>query len=95
MIVWGVPRERLKEVAGVISASPFVSHCYARKAQPSWPYNLYAMVHATADEECGKIAADLSLALGIHDYRLLFTVREFKKVSPQYFGQRSSEETSL
>ena len=95
MVVWLVPEQRVEEAAGVIASSPAVSHCYERETVPTWPYNLYAMLHAGTREQCERVAAELSRAIGIDDYRLLFSVREFKKGSPEYFGWHSGNDTEI
>jgi len=89
MAVWRVPEERVEEAAKEIACSPAVSHCYERESRPMWPYNLYAMVHAKTRQQCEKLAADISRTIRTNDNRLLFSVREFKKVSPVYFSSRS------
>jgi DNA-binding Lrp family transcriptional regulator len=85
MAVWEVPEEKIDEAARAIISSSAVSHCYHRQACPSWPFNLYAMIHGKTREECERVASDLSRATGIQKPRLLFSVREFKKSSPTYF----------
>ena len=85
MAVWVVADEKIDEAAQAIISSSAVSHCYQRQACPSWPFNLYAMVHGKTREECERVASDLSRTIGIQKPRLLFSVREFKKSSPTYF----------
>jgi DNA-binding Lrp family transcriptional regulator len=89
MVVWRVPEERVEEAARTIVASPLVSHCYEREMQPTWPYNLYAMLHARTIQQVEDVVADLTQAIGGEKCRLLFSTREFKKVSPEYFVRRS------
>jgi hypothetical protein len=43
------------------------------------------MIHAGDREACQAIAEDLSRRTGIPDYILLFSQRELKKTSMQYF----------
>ncbi len=85
MGAWRVPEERIEAVGEVMAASPSVSHCYRRDPSAHWPYNLYTMIHAGDQETCRAIAADLSRRSGISDYLLLFSRRELKKTSMQYF----------
>jgi siroheme decarboxylase len=85
MGAWRVPETRITEVGEIMAASPSVSHCYRRNPNAHWPYNLYTMIHAGDRETCQAIAEDLSRQTGISDYILLFSRRELKKTSMQYF----------
>lgn len=73
------------DIAGRKLASiPQVSHCYERKANPLWPYNLFAMIHGHNREVCQDIVSMVSVELGLKDYVLLFSTREFKKTRVNY-----------
>ncbi|MDI6632194.1 MAG: Lrp/AsnC family transcriptional regulator [Thermoanaerobacteraceae bacterium] len=87
MIVWKVPPERLDEVGRILASFPEVTHCYERETAPDWPYNLYTMVHRPYREESLAIAVRLSEAVGIKDYRVLFSTQELKRSNPQYFTE--------
>jgi len=43
------------------------------------------MVHGKDEEDCRRIAMQISKKTGIQDYRLLFSKREHKKSSMTYF----------
>ena len=62
-----------------------VTHCYRRDPAPTWPYNLYTMVHAADEATCHAIAKKISQATAVKDYTLLFSRKELKKTSMQYF----------
>ncbi|MDK2892724.1 siroheme decarboxylase subunit beta [Methanohalophilus sp.] len=79
MCVWNVPDEKVEEVGKIMSSFPEVTHCYERPRYPNWPYNMYTMVHSYNRNECIEIAKKISEAVGIDDYSLLFSEREFKK----------------
>lgn len=85
MVVWNCPAERIDDCGLVLASHPEVSHCYHRPGYPGWPYNLYAMVHGRSGEECRKMADKLGGAIGLHDYRILFSTREFKKIRLKLF----------
>ncbi len=85
MIVWIVPEERIDEVGFRLASYPQVSHCYRRPVYPSWPYNLYTMVHARSRDVCESIASEMSAQVGIKDYTILFSTREFKKERVRYY----------
>lgn len=85
MVVWNVPEDRVDEAGAKLAAFPQVSHCYRRPVYPDWRYNLFSMVHARTLAAAEKIAEEMSRALGIEDYKILFSSREFKKERVKYF----------
>jgi DNA-binding Lrp family transcriptional regulator len=84
MIVWQAPEDRIEEIGQALAGHSEVTHCYQRPPFPGFPYNLYAMVHGRSRQECEEIARRLSEQVGLEDYRILFSTREFKKASPSY-----------
>jgi DNA-binding Lrp family transcriptional regulator len=85
MIVWMVPEDKIDEVGYKLASFAQVSHCYRRPVYPDWPFNLFSMIHARTIEAAKKIAIELSNFVGINDYKILFSSREFKKERVQYF----------
>src|ERR671919_2436714 len=85
MVVWQVPENRVDEVGFRFAAFPQVSHCYRRPVYPDWRFNLFSMVHARTLQAAEKIAAEMSETVGIKDYHILFSSREFKKERVKYF----------
>jgi DNA-binding Lrp family transcriptional regulator len=85
MVVWLVPDEKIEELGKVMSAFPEVTHCYHRKPQRDWKYNLYTMVHGDNEEAVHQIAQRISHKTGMQEYALLFSQKEFKKTSMHYF----------
>ena len=85
MIVWRVPEERIEQVGAQLGAFPQVSHCYQRPVYPDWPYNVFSMVHCKSNGEAQKIAAEIESQIDVHDYKILFSSREFKKTRVEYF----------
>src|SRR5574341_1023549 len=87
MIVWKVPEEKIDETGAKLAEFPQVSHCYRRPIYPDWPYNLFSMVHARSEEAAKKMGVEMSKIIGITDYRILFSSREFKKDRVKYFEE--------
>lgn len=85
MCGWAVPAEKVEEVGSIMAAFREASHVYLRPTYPDWPYNLFTMLHGKSPEELEKVAAEISKATGITDYKLLYSTREFKKTSMKYF----------
>lgn len=82
MAVWDVDDTRVDELGERIARLPGVSHCYRRGRQPpSWPYNLFVMLHGARRDEVRAQAAELDALIGpaarTHD--ILFSTRILKK----------------
>jgi DNA-binding Lrp family transcriptional regulator len=85
MVVWHVPEDVIDEVGSKLAAFPQVSHCYRRPVYPDWRFNLFSMVHARSLAAAEKMAEEMSQVIGITDYQILFSSREFKKERVKYF----------
>lgn len=85
MVVWHVPEESIDEVGSKLAAFPQVSHCYRRPVYPDWRFNLFSMVHARSLAAAEKMAEEMSQVIGVKDYQILFSSREFKKERVKYF----------
>lgn len=85
MVAWQVEEERIDEVGRKMASSGRVSHCYRRNPTPEWQYNLYTMIHAKDEASCMEIARNLAEKAGVDKYNLLFSRKELKKTSMQYF----------
>ncbi len=86
MSVWRVPdREKAREVAQALMSYKEITHCYERPSYPTWPYNLFGMMHCETFERCEEIAREVSEKTGITEYRLLLSTKEYKKESLRYF----------
>ena len=87
MGVWSCPDDRVEEVGPIMASFKEVSHCYERPSAPTWPANLYTMIHGHSRQECVEIAERIREATGLPEPRLLYSVKEFKKTSMKYFGE--------
>ncbi len=85
MVAWRVPQERVEEVGELMASFPQASHVYQRPVYPDWPYNLFTMLHGKNREEVEETTKEISTRTAIPDYTILYSLREFKKVSMRYF----------
>ena len=85
MVVWNIPEEKIDEVGRAMASFREVTHCYHRRPQRDWKYNLFTMVHGAGEEECRQIAQKISKATAMTDYQLLFSRKELKKTTMRYF----------
>jgi DNA-binding Lrp family transcriptional regulator len=92
MAAWQVDESRIEEVGNTMAGFRAVSHCYRRNPTDRWPYNLYTMIHAADRESCRQTAKTMAEAAGIDRYTLLFSIRELKKTSMQYFSMDEEDD---
>lgn len=85
MVAWEVPKEKIEEAGKAMAGFNEVTHCYYRRPQKTWKYNLYTMIHGNTRKECHEIALRMSEQTGIKEYVLLFSEKEFKKTSMEYY----------
>lgn len=85
MVVWHVPEERIDDAGFKLAEFPQVSHCYRRPIYSDWRFNLFSMVHARSLQAAEKMAEEMSETIGVKDYQILFSSREFKKERVKYF----------
>ena len=86
MVAWKLDEDRVEEVGRTMASLQQVSHCYRRSPNGDWPYNLYTMVHATDEAACRETARQMATKAGVTEYTLLFSRKELKKTSMQYFS---------
>jgi len=91
LVAWRVPEKDLSGIGKKMASNRQVSHCYARTPAPSWPYNLYTMIHGKTPEDCVRTAARLAAATGIADYQMLFSETELKKTTMRYFKEEAGD----
>ena len=85
MVAWRVDEEKVEKTGNIMAGFQEITHCYRRNPAPGWKYNLYTMVHASDEDACHAIVKKISHAVGIDEYELLFSRKELKKTSMNYF----------
>lgn len=84
MVCWRIPEDRLPEAGYRLASYQQVSHCIQRAVYPDWPYNVYCMVHAASREKCEETAKEMSRDIGLDDYAILYSTKEYKKERVKY-----------
>lgn len=88
MIVWDVPDALIGEVGIRVGQFDFVTLCYQRRrCLPSWPYNLYCMIHGRERHEVRRKVDYLEASCHLPSERrqILFSQRRFKQRGACYF----------
>jgi len=84
MVCWNVLPESTDKIGRHLASLRQVSHCYERKTNTEWPYNIFAMIHGKARETCLEIVDEVSKDFGLGDFLVLFSTRELKKARIKY-----------
>ncbi|WP_293448525.1 Lrp/AsnC family transcriptional regulator [Persephonella sp.] len=88
MTVWNVPPDREDEVGYKLASFRSVSHCYKRTTNEKWRYNIFSMIHGKTKEELENFVFDISQEIGIKDFKILYSTKEFKKRRIKYFSDQ-------
>jgi DNA-binding Lrp family transcriptional regulator len=89
LVVWIIPEDRLSRLGRQLANHRAVTHCYARRPAPDWPFNLYTMIHGKDPEEITRIATEMASEVGVADYDILYSEAELKKTTMRYFRDDS------
>ena len=89
MCCWRVEGDTT-DAGRALAARDEVTHCYERPPLESFPYNLFAMVHATSSDEAraqhAGLHQSLAEAIGCEPATLmLLSTKEYKKTSMTFF----------
>ena len=79
MVVWRVDPKEIDAAAEIMARFDEVSHLYERPPMPEWPYTLYSMIHGRSTSECEGTLRKIREATGLHDFAILYSVKEYKK----------------
>jgi DNA-binding Lrp family transcriptional regulator len=79
MACWIAEEQELERVGRKLASLEAVSHCYARKTNPQWQHNLFAMIHGYEQAECDQVVSKVSDDAGITSPMTLYSTKEFKK----------------
>jgi siroheme decarboxylase len=85
LVVWSVPPEQIEKAGKILAAFSFISHCYERKPAFQNKYNLFSMLH-TQNEDIELMINQMAQSINSHDFLILESLQEYKKISPEYFS---------
>ncbi|HUT58827.1 MAG TPA: radical SAM protein [Phycisphaerae bacterium] len=85
LAVFNVPAERVDAAGEAMAQHAEVSHCYRRTTLDDWPYSLLAVVHGHSVEQVRQFVERVAAELDLPDHDVLFSTREYKKTSMQFF----------
>jgi len=81
LVAWNPAGSGENDLGQQLAAYPPVTHCYERKKVPGrWEYTHYTVHHGYSKEQVLEEVRDIAGQTGCHDYAVLFSTREFKRV---------------
>lgn len=84
LVCWQATEEEIDKAGQIMASFPQVTHCYLRATNNDWSYNLFTMIHSQTKNECERIIKEIADKTGLHNYKRLYTRREFKKAAMRY-----------
>ncbi len=82
VVAWKVEEDLVGETGEKLSSYDEVTHCYERRTVPGvWDYNLFTVLHGYDRESVETCTKRLSELIGITDYRVIFSTKQFKRTS--------------
>ncbi len=84
MVAWRVDAENVDRAGELLAAIPSITHCYERKLSGDWEYNIFAMFHAGTKEELEQTVQKVAEDMGVLDYKIMYTLKEWKKDGRKY-----------
>jgi len=87
MVVWNIPDDRVDELGLCIGKYSCVTLSYRRPRHlPSWPYNLFTMVHGRNRKEVTQKVEEIIAICDLKniDHTILFSTRRFKQRGASY-----------
>lgn len=94
MVVWDIPDEQVSALGQHISGFDSVTLCYRRPRRlPTWPYNLFTMIHGQHRDEVLSLVDQLKEQCGLANvaHEVLFSSRRFKQCGARYMKNPASE----
>jgi siroheme decarboxylase len=81
LVAWKLTDSLNGDRGSVLASFPCVTHCYERLPVPGkWEYSFYTVHHGYSRDAVLAEIRTLAYHVGIHDYVVLFSTEEYKRV---------------
>jgi len=90
MVVWNIDDDDVDAIANQLALRSEISLCYRRpRRMPSWPYNLFCMIHGQSTQQVEMQIATIIAELGLShiDKDILFSNKAYKQHGARYQRQ--------
>jgi DNA-binding Lrp family transcriptional regulator len=88
LVAWKRADSLKGEMGSLLASFPCVTHCYERlPVQGRWEYTIYTVHHGYSRNAVLAEIRTLADRIGVHDYVVLFSTEEFKRVPTVRIGE--------
>ena len=94
LVAWKRADSPKGEMGSLLASVPCVTHCYERLPVPGrWEYTIYTVHHGYSRNAVLAEIRTLADSMGVHDYVVLFSTEEFKRVPTVRIGENGGDMT--
>jgi len=94
LVAWKRADSPKGEMGSLLASFPCVTHCYERLPVPGrWEYTIYTVHHGYSRNAVLAEIRTLADSMGVHDYVVLFSTEEFKRVPTVRIGENGGDMT--
>jgi DNA-binding Lrp family transcriptional regulator len=94
LVAWKCTDSQKGEIGSLLASYPCVTHCYERMPVPGrWEYTIYTVHHGYSRNAVLAEIRTLADRTGVHDYVVLFSTEEFKRVPTVRIGENGGNLT--
>ena len=94
LVAWKRADSPKGEMVSLLASFPCVTHCYERLPVPGrWEYTIYTVHHGYSRNAVLAEIRTLADSMGVHDYVVLFSTEEFKRVPTVRIGENGGDMT--
>ena len=92
LVAWKCADSLNGDMGSLLASFPCVTHCYERLPVPGrWEYTVYTVHHGYSRDAVLAEIRTLADHVGVHDYVVLFSTEEFKRVPNVRIRENGSE----
>jgi DNA-binding Lrp family transcriptional regulator len=94
LVAWKRADSLNGDMGFLLASFPCVTHCYERLPVPGrWEYTVYTVHHGYSRDAVLAEIRTISDHIGVHDYVVLFSTEEFKRVPAVRIGENGGDLT--
>ena len=92
LVAWKRADSPKGEMESLLASFPCVTHCYERlPVLGRWEYTIYTVHHGYSRNAVLAEIRTLADSMGVHDYVVLFSTEEFKRVPTVRIGENGGD----
>jgi len=92
LVAWKQGDSLHGDIGSLLASFPCVTHCYERLPVPGrWGYTIYTVHHGYSRDAVLAEIGSLAERIGVHEYVVLFSTEEFKRVPTVRIGENGGD----